>query len=182
MTLEEFLVWEEQQEERWEFDGLRPIAMTGGTRAHAFVQASLVRLVGNASVGTPCRVYASHLKVATATTARYPDAFVACSKSGLTDLVESEPVVIFEILSPSAKAEDLVRKSAEYRRTPSVQRYVVLEQAEISITVFTRRGDLWVTDALSGTEAVLDMPEISVTLTLGEIYADVSVAEEPSGP
>ena len=30
MSLEEFLVWEERQEVRHEFDGLRPVAMVGG--------------------------------------------------------------------------------------------------------------------------------------------------------
>ena len=38
MTLESFLAWEERQELRYEFDGFRPIAMTGGTYAHARIQ------------------------------------------------------------------------------------------------------------------------------------------------
>ena len=33
MTLEEFLVWEERQELRYEFDGFVPMAMTGGSAA-----------------------------------------------------------------------------------------------------------------------------------------------------
>ena len=35
MTLAEFLEWEEQQPLRYEFDGVGPVAMTGGTRGHA---------------------------------------------------------------------------------------------------------------------------------------------------
>ncbi len=31
MTREEFLDWAEAQEERYEFDGFQPVAMTGGT-------------------------------------------------------------------------------------------------------------------------------------------------------
>ena len=31
MTLHEFLAWERRQDLRYEFDGLAPIAMTGGT-------------------------------------------------------------------------------------------------------------------------------------------------------
>jgi hypothetical protein len=30
MAVEEFLAWEERQDERYEFDGFRPIAMTAG--------------------------------------------------------------------------------------------------------------------------------------------------------
>src|SRR5271170_8132175 len=43
MTLESFLPWEERQELRYEFDGFRPIAMTGGTFAHAQIQFRLLR-------------------------------------------------------------------------------------------------------------------------------------------
>ena len=32
MTVEEFLAWEERQELRYEFDGFRPVAMTGAPR------------------------------------------------------------------------------------------------------------------------------------------------------
>jgi len=41
MTLAEFLAWEEQQELRHEFDGLRVIAMAGGTAAHSAIQGNL---------------------------------------------------------------------------------------------------------------------------------------------
>ena len=30
LTLEEFLDWERSQQERYEFDGIQPVAMTGG--------------------------------------------------------------------------------------------------------------------------------------------------------
>lgn len=38
MTLAEFLEWEERQELRYEFDGVGPVAMIGGTFAHAAIQ------------------------------------------------------------------------------------------------------------------------------------------------
>ena len=38
MTMvEEFLAWEEAQQGRYEFDGFRPVAMTGGTFAHEVI-------------------------------------------------------------------------------------------------------------------------------------------------
>jgi hypothetical protein len=43
LTRESFLAWEERQELRYEFDGFRPIARTGGTYAHARIQTSLLR-------------------------------------------------------------------------------------------------------------------------------------------
>ena len=37
LSVEEFLEWEERQELRHEFDGVRSTAMTGGTDAHAAI-------------------------------------------------------------------------------------------------------------------------------------------------
>ena len=140
--------------------------MTGGTKAHALIQASLVRVLGNALAGKPCRVYGSHLKIAVAGSIRYPDAFVACSEVNPRATVETEPVVVFEILSPSNANQDLVAKNAEYRATRSIQRYVVLEQTHAAAIVFSRKGELWAADTLEGPDAVLDLPEISVAVTL----------------
>ena len=41
MSLAEFLEWEDRQELRYEFDGVEPSAMTGGTVAHATIQGNL---------------------------------------------------------------------------------------------------------------------------------------------
>ena len=39
MTREQFLAWKVRRELRYEFDGLQPVAMTGGTVAHAIIRA-----------------------------------------------------------------------------------------------------------------------------------------------
>ena len=55
MTLESFLAWEERQELRCEFDGFRPIAMTGGTYAHAQIQFRLTHALVSRLGGGPCK-------------------------------------------------------------------------------------------------------------------------------
>lgn len=180
MTLEQFLRWEERQELRYEFDGIRPIAMTGGTESHSLIQAALITALTSKLRGTPCRAHGSHLRLRLARSVRYPDVFVTCSKPAPQSTTATEPVVIFEILSPSTTNEDLVVKNAEYRATPSVQRYVVLEQTHAAAIVFSRKGDLWAADTLAGPDAVLDLPEIGATLTLGEVYGDIALTGEPA--
>lgn len=39
MTREQFLAWKVRRELRYEFDGFQPVAMTGGTVAHAIIRA-----------------------------------------------------------------------------------------------------------------------------------------------
>jgi Uma2 family endonuclease len=58
-------------------------------------------------------------------------------------MVITDPVVIFEVLSPSTATTDHIVKKQEYRDTPSIQRYVMLEQDRQAATVFARTDDDW---------------------------------------
>ena len=145
MTLEQFLAWEDRQELRWEFDGFQPVAMNGGTLEHSTIQSNLLAALVNHPRGKPCRAHGSHLKIEVAGRIRYPDAFVVCTPVPPGAKVVAEPVVVFEILSPSTANEDLVVKSADYRATPSIQRYVILQQQQAGAIMFTRKGEDWVT-------------------------------------
>ena len=173
MTVDEFLNWENQQELKYEFDGFAPVAMTGGTQEHALIQINLTTALRVRLRGGPCRVVGSELKISVAGSIRYPDAYVYCSEPPRGTLVVTEPVVVFEILSSSTSLIDRIDKNREYRDTPSIQRYVMLEQDRQGVTVFTRTNDDWVGHLLEG-DAVLSMPEIGVDLPLSEIYEGIT--------
>jgi Uma2 family endonuclease len=176
MSLEEFLAWEEQQELRWEFDGFEPVAMTGGTSEHSAIQRNLAIAVGGRLRGKPCQLYTSDLKIFVAGSIRYPDAFVVCSPLARGTLVVSDPVVVFEVLSPSTASTDFGAKNEEYRDTASIQRYVMLAQDRQFATVFARVADDWVGHIVSG-NAILDMPEIGLKVPLGDLYEGVPFGE-----
>jgi Uma2 family endonuclease len=169
MAMDEFLDWENRQELRYEFDGFAPVAMTGGTVEHNQIQANLIVALGVRLRGGPCRVFTSHMKASVAGSIRYPDAFGVCSALPRGTLVVTEPVVVFEILSPTTATIDRIDKNREYRDTPSIRRYVMVEQDRPGATVFTRSDDDWVGHLVEG-DAVLAMPEIGVELPLSEIY------------
>jgi Uma2 family endonuclease len=177
MTLEQFLAWEDRQELRYEFDGFAPIAMTGGNFAHAAIQMNLMTALGTRLRGKPCRPVGSHLKILVAGHIRYPDAFVVCAPVANAAKVVTEPVVVFEVLSPSTMHEDMFTKNAEYRATPSIQRYIVLQQIHIGALVFSRDGDRWVDEVVVGAEGVLEMSEIGIEIPLSDIYADLTFDE-----
>jgi Uma2 family endonuclease len=153
--------------------------MTGGTYAHARIQTSLLRCLGDRLDGKPCKAVGSQLKVQTANGIRYPDAFIIGSPIPLNATVAHDPVIIFEILSPSTANDDLGAKKAEYQAIPSVQSYVVLHQTHRAAQVFRRVDEAETEDAspsgwthlfVFGADAVIALPEIGVTLGLAEIY------------
>jgi Uma2 family endonuclease len=88
--------------------------------------------------------------------------------------VVHEPVVIFEVLSAGTARTDRMVKNREYAGTSSVSRYVMLEQGAIEAMMFTRSGveAAWRGEIL-GADAILEMPEIGVSLPLARFYADV---------
>jgi Uma2 family endonuclease len=175
MTREQFLAWEEKQPLRYEFDGFQPVAMTGGTAAHAGIQRNLAIAVGGRLRAGPCRFYGSDLKIETANGFRYPDGFVVCSPVARNATVVRDPVVIFEVLSESTAGIDLVTKNQEYSASPSVQRYIVLTQDAVGGTMFERVAADWVGHLL-GADSVLHMPEIGIELPLAELYDGVDIA------
>ncbi|HTT81860.1 MAG TPA: Uma2 family endonuclease [Rhizomicrobium sp.] len=181
-TIPAFLEWENGQEFRYEFDGFRPVAMTGGTAAHAAIQRNLAIAVGGRLRGKPCQFYGNDLKVEVAGRIRYPDGFVICSAIPRDEKLVRDPVVIFEILSEATARTDLITKNREYATTPSVRRYLVLSQNEIGGTMFERSGEDWVGHLLA-TESIVHMPEIGIDLPIAELYEDIDlVADEPEAP
>jgi len=183
MTVAEFLAWEEKQELRWEFDGFAPVAMTGGTVAHEIIQLNLTAALNARLRGTRCRAYGSNLKVRAADRIRYPDAFVACTPLDPRGTVCDDPVVVFEVLSPSTARTDRVEKMHEYWETPSVQRYVLIEQDAVSAMAFARGEESW-SGRVLWPGSVLAMPEIGIELPLDELYQglDPAALRDPEPP
>ena len=181
MTSEEFLAWEAKQELKWEFDGVQPVAMTGGSFAHSRIQGKLITALNNRLLGKPCQPCGPDMRVPTnGGRYRYPDALVTCAPMRPDAQDAPEPVVLFEVLSPSTEHEDRKVKLREYCSIPSVQRYVMLEQDETAATVVARTETGWSLDLLDA-GGTLVMPEIGVEIPLAELYADVQFATGVEG-
>jgi Uma2 family endonuclease len=103
MTIDEFLIWEEWQDEHWEFDEFEPVAMTGGTLGHGAIQTNIVLAVGSRLRGKPCKVLGSDVKLLVAGSIRYPDAFIHCSDTPRAATFVTDPVVVFEVVSPAPR-------------------------------------------------------------------------------
>lgn len=178
MSLDEFLAWDARQEGRWEFDGHRPVAMVGGTARHNEIVGNLEGAVRQ-RLGAPCRTYRETMGVRTGRdTIRYPDILVVCSRVAPNATEITEPLVLFEVLSKSTSRTDRIEKAIEYLATPSVRRYVLLEQDAAGITSMRRRSDQsWETVVLTG-PAILDLPELGMQVPLSEIYAGVEFDDD----
>ena len=177
MTVHEFLTWEDMQGLRWEFDGLDPVAMTGGTRSHEIIGGNILVAVQTRLAGGRCRAFGANLKIEVAGRIRYPDAFVACTPGSAKQTVVNDPVVVFEVISESTSRTDRIAKLREYGATPSIQRYVILEQDAIAAMVFVRKGSDLVAETLTAGDT-LRMPEIDIEVPMADFYIGIKVSDE----
>jgi Uma2 family endonuclease len=114
-------------------------------------------------------------------TVRYPDGVVTCSPAnGLSRLVP-DPIVVFEVISPTSGHIDRIVKLREYAAVDSVCRYVIVESSSIGLTVHERQaaGQRWtVTSVMAGD--LLSLPEIGIEIPAAELYEGVDIPTSDS--
>jgi Uma2 family endonuclease len=174
MSLDEFLAWEHDQPERYEFARGVITMMTGGSAAHVTIAMNLAFALRQALRGTGCRPFGSDMKVIASDTVRYPDISVTCRPIDDKDDRVLEPILIIEVISPSTEREDRGRKKFDYFATPSVRQYAIIEQDARRIDLYTRAGDHWTDEVVEG-DAVLNLSSIGVEVSLDAIYEDTEL-------
>ncbi len=178
-TIEQFLDWAGAQDERYEFDGIRPVAMTGGNATHSRVMTNIHAALRSRLRGTPCSYYGPDLGVQTIGSAiRYPDALITCTKFPGTDRLAPDVRIVFEVLSPTSGRTDRIEKVREYAAVRSIRRYVVLETRFAGLLVLyrTHAEDPWTAAALT-IEDTLGLPEIGIEIPVAEFYEDVEFTD-----
>ncbi len=176
MSRNEFLDWAEAQDAPYEFDGMRPVEMTGGSLLHDRIRRRLGRLLEDRLVGTPFELFGPDAGVATVgSSIRYPDVVIASKGGANKSKLVPEAVVVFEVLSPSTQRVDRIDKVQEYGAVPSIRRYVIVEQDSIGLTVLEKldAGD-WRASIL--TNGVLHLPEVGISLAVADLYDGLDIA------
>jgi Uma2 family endonuclease len=169
MTTDEFLAWAERQGEQWELlDGV-PVAMSPERVIHGEVKYRIARALDDAIAksGIPCRFVLDSAAVRIDARSLYqPDALVYCGKPVPGDAIEiPNPVVVFEVLSPSNAATDLRDKLQGYFRVPSVQHYVIVDPDKRLVLHHARtHGNAVVTRIVSEGELRLDPPGVAIAV------------------
>jgi len=179
-TFAEFLVWEQAQERRHEFIGGAAVMMAGGTRAHDRIQRNLLRRAGERLAGSGCEPLGPDMIVETGTgNGRYPDMTVDCGTFDPEALTATAPFAVFEILSNSTRKTDMLIKLRDYDATPGIRYYVLIEQAEMLVLVYSRGtggGFSLRPGEFRRLDQAVELPEVGLSLTLAEIYEGVGLA------
>jgi Uma2 family endonuclease len=183
MTREQFFEWAQQQDARYEFDGVEAVAMTGGTFNHSRIAQNISFALRSRLAGTNCQPLGPDAGVATVgDTVRYPDGLVTCTKVRGDSYLIPGVTVVFEVISPTSGRTDRIIKVREYAAVPSILRYVILESASVGLTVLERlAGDQkWTATTLTADD-ILVLAEIGVEIPVAEFYEGVDLPTAETG-
>jgi Uma2 family endonuclease len=171
-TVDDFLAWEAQQPERYEFIDGMVIMMVGGSAAHTIIKGNVFNALTVRPRGQSCRALIEGLKVVTPAYVHYPDVAVICTPIMPADEEIREPVVIVEVLSRTTGDRDRGAKWIGYRELPSLEHYVLISQTRRFAEVYTRNAEGWSLTLYAPPLQAVPLPAIGVELPLHEIYAD----------
>jgi len=175
MSVEEFYLWQLDQDERYELvDGVprRLRAMTGASNSHDTIFVNCIIELGNRLKGRPCRVATPDTALRTAIrTTRRPDVTVDGAPPLAKSCESHRPLVVVEILSPSTSKFDRFAKLDEYRRHPTIRHILLVDPDAVAAALYSRPGGgEWEMTELRGAATVIELAAIDVVLPLGALY------------
>ncbi len=180
-TEEEYLALEEAAEGKSEYIHGEICPMSGGTDYHAAIPMSLGAELRAALRGRGCLVMSSDMKVYAAGEVYYPDVTVVCGPRefyGGNRTVITNPLLVAEVLSPSTESKDRGEKFHNYLAVDSLAVYLLVSQDAPRVEQFSRAEDgQWSYTHVSGLEGILDIPALSLSLTLAHIYEGIDFSD-----
>jgi Uma2 family endonuclease len=131
MSVDEFLLWAEAEEGRYELEAGAVIAMSPERALHVRTKFAACSAFADAirRAGLSCEAYIEGLAVRIGPNTSYePDVLVQCGTQPADDaLVADNPLIVVEVLSPGTSYRDLGVKLTGYFKVASVQHYLIVD-------------------------------------------------------
>lgn len=167
LTFDQYLALDESAVDiRYELVGGTAYAMTGGTLSHARLAMQLAQILGPGVRKAGCRLYGADARLRIGDlTSYYPDVMVCCGAPSPSDLYESSPCLLAEVLSPSTASIDRREKRLASLSIPTLQHYLIVDPAGV-IDVYTPDG----THRTLGPGDQFPLPCASTLLLVDELF------------
>ena len=177
MTIEQFLSWQVDQEQRYELVDGQPVE-------RAEVKFRHDRVTGNAlseirrqlrACGSPCDAFTADIGIRTPVgNIRRSDVSVICPPFDEEAITSDRPRLVVEVLSESTERLDRLVKPDEYKAIPSLAYVVVIEPARVEAGLWSRdAAGAWHGGIARDPAAVLAMPDLSLSISLATLYERV---------
>ena len=174
LSVEEYLELEEKATLRHEYINGVMYAMSGVTVVHNLITFQLATALSGRLGRGPCKVFLTDLRLQLELGSDrifyYPDVMVACRPEEWGKDFIRNPKLVIEVLSPSTQHIDRREKALNYHRA-AIEEYVILSQTERQAIVH-RYGERWDMQIVSGSDAVVELRSLGISIPMEEIYGD----------
>ncbi len=181
ISVEDYLAGEQHAEVRHEYIHGQVYAMTGASRRHGLIVNAIAFALTAAARRKGCQLFSSDMKLRLDlggnTIFYYPDLLLSCDPQDRDPYFSQSPCMILEVLSDSTARIDRREKLLAYQSLPSVQTYLLVEQAFQRVEVY-RRSNHWQVEYFEQGEIPLDC--LDMALPVADIYQDVEAMLTPS--
>lgn len=174
MTVDEFLVWGEGREGKWELHDGVVVEMAAEqayhSRVKAFVGAALLAALRRK--GADCGVYADGLAVRiTNRRAFVPDVLVTCPPTPEKNLETTTPLIVVEVLSPSTAAFDHGAKLEGYFSLAGLAHYLLIDP-DRRVLIHHSGGREGVIETRILHEGAVRLDPPGIVFDMGELFGD----------
>lgn len=178
ISRDDYLQSELASESRHEYIAGHVYAMSGGKLNHQRIAGNFSYLVKKSLEGQSCIQTGMGFKLQIALGGGedafyYPDGMIICVPVAGDALYTDSPTVILEVLSPSTRRNDEIQKLRDYLTIPTLHTYVLAETDTPFLTLYRRTESGFRSETLSGTEAILSLPQPGIAFSLAELYEGV---------
>jgi Uma2 family endonuclease len=156
-------------------------AMNGASLKHAHISRNLTVKISNILEKSGCEVLHSGVRVATPNRDAYiyPDILIYCSEPVLEDDKHDtllNPMVVFEILSPSTHRNDLGHKLRYYKNMPSVKEYIMIDSRKrFAQAVRKEQNGEWKSENMIEQTSILQIKTLGFHLSFEDIYRNTGL-------
>jgi Uma2 family endonuclease len=176
MTAAEYLDWEPQQEQRYEYINGEIVAMTGGTVPYNDIAINLLTALLPQVRASGCRIDMADVKLCVNETGLYyyPDVMVSCHPQDLNARKFIQfPKLIAEVLSPGTADKDRTDKFTDYQGIPTLQEYLLISSEKISAECYRRdEGRMWLYYPYSSGDSIA-LESLGITIAIEQLYIGI---------
>jgi Uma2 family endonuclease len=170
LTLDEFLMWDDGTDRRYELVRGEVVAMAPASPRHSALLINIGAAL-KAGVKPPCRVFgeAGIVLPDQPDTWYEADIAVACHSDAWRGRYVTDPVLIVELLSPSNQSTDRRLKLPDYQRIESVREILLVATTTKRIEQWCRTESGWSLTQIGAGE-VLRLGSFDIELPVEELY------------
>ena len=187
LTIEEYLVLEEQSEIKNEYAYGIITAMSGGTLNHGIIGNNINTELSNRvkEKGAECITINGDVKIfiEKADSFVYPDGMMICGGIQTAEGDEHSvinPILIVEVLSKSTESYDRGDKFHKYCSLPSFREYVLIDQYKPVIDILYKEdSSYWKMTATIGMDKSIYLTSLDCYISMADIYRNTQNLAAP---